>query len=87
MRTVRRLALIVTGFTLAHSLTLSLAALNIFSPPARLIEPAIALSIVQSESPHWTGGELLVAAATGIAALIGFVAWARIACRRTTSST
>lgn len=43
---VRRLALIVTGFTVAHSLTLSLAALNLVTPPARLIEPAIALSIV-----------------------------------------
>jgi hydrogenase/urease accessory protein HupE len=43
---VRRLAIIVTGFTVAHSVTLSLAALNIFSPPARFIEPAIALSIV-----------------------------------------
>ncbi|HUL75388.1 MAG TPA: HupE/UreJ family protein [Vicinamibacterales bacterium] len=43
---IRRLALIVTGFTVAHSLTLALAALNIFSPPARVIEPAIALSIV-----------------------------------------
>ena len=29
-----------------HSITLSLAALNIFDPPARIIEPAIALSIV-----------------------------------------
>ena len=37
---------IVTAFTLAHSLTLSLAALNIFSPPSAIIEPAIALSIV-----------------------------------------
>ncbi len=43
---MRRLALIVTVFTVAHSLTLSLAALNIVSPPARVIEPAIALSIV-----------------------------------------
>jgi hydrogenase/urease accessory protein HupE len=43
---MRRLALIVTAFTLAHSVTLSLAALNIFSPPAYLVEPAIALSIV-----------------------------------------
>jgi hydrogenase/urease accessory protein HupE len=43
---VRRLLLIVTAFTLAHSLTLSLAALNLVTPPARLIEPAIALSIV-----------------------------------------
>jgi hypothetical protein len=37
---------VVTAFTVAHSITLSLAALNIVSPPARLIEPAIALSIV-----------------------------------------
>src|SRR5215468_9062734 len=37
---------IVTAFTLGHSLTLSLAALDVVSPPARLIEPAIALSIV-----------------------------------------
>jgi hydrogenase/urease accessory protein HupE len=43
---LRRLALIVTGFTVAHSLTLSLAALNLVTPPARLIEPAIALSII-----------------------------------------
>ena len=43
---IRRLAVIVTAFTIAHSITLSLAALNIVTPPARLIEPAIALSIV-----------------------------------------
>jgi hydrogenase/urease accessory protein HupE len=43
---MRQFALIVTAFTLAHSLTLSLAALDIVSPPTRLVEPAIALSIV-----------------------------------------
>ena len=43
---IRRLAIIVTGFTIAHTITLSLAALNIVTPPARIIEPAIALSIV-----------------------------------------
>jgi hydrogenase/urease accessory protein HupE len=43
---LRQLALIVTAFTIAHSLTLSLAALNLVSPPARIIEPAIALSII-----------------------------------------
>jgi hypothetical protein len=37
---------IVTAFTAGHSITLSLAALNIVTPPATLIEPAIALSIV-----------------------------------------
>ena len=44
--TVRQLLIVVTSFTIAHSITLSLAALNLVSPPARLIEPAIALSIV-----------------------------------------
>lgn len=43
---VRRLLFVVTSFTVAHSITLSLAALDIFTPPARIIEPAIALSIV-----------------------------------------
>ena len=43
--TMRQLLLVVTAFTIAHSITLSLAALNIFTPPARLIEPAIALSL------------------------------------------
>jgi hydrogenase/urease accessory protein HupE len=43
---IRKLAMVVTSFTIAHSVTLSLAALNIISPPARFIEPAIALSIV-----------------------------------------
>jgi hydrogenase/urease accessory protein HupE len=44
--TLGRLLLIVTGFTLAHSITLSLAALGLVSPPASVIEPAIALSII-----------------------------------------
>src|SRR5438046_6568099 len=43
---IRRLAMVVTAFTVAHSLTLSIAALDLFSPPARLVEPLIALSIV-----------------------------------------
>ena len=43
---IRKLAMVVTSFTIAHSVTLSLAALNILTPPARIIEPAIALSIV-----------------------------------------
>ena len=43
---IRRLLLVVSAFTVAHSITLSLAALNLVAPPARLIEPAIALSIV-----------------------------------------
>jgi hypothetical protein len=43
---LRQLVLVVTSFTVAHSITLSLAALNLLNPPAHIIEPAIALSIV-----------------------------------------
>ena len=43
---VLRLLGIVSAFTLGHSITLSLAALNLVAPPARIVEPAIALSIV-----------------------------------------
>jgi len=44
--TIRQLLLVVTAFTIAHSITLSLAALNMVIAPAGLIEPAIALSVV-----------------------------------------
>ncbi|MET4389212.1 hydrogenase/urease accessory protein HupE [Bradyrhizobium sp. F1.4.3] len=37
---------IVTAFTVAHSITLSLAALNLVVIPSRIVEPAIAASIV-----------------------------------------
>ncbi|HET7219889.1 MAG TPA: HupE/UreJ family protein [Vicinamibacterales bacterium] len=43
---VPRLLGIVTAFTLGHSVTLALATLQIVEPPSRIIEPAIALSIV-----------------------------------------
>ncbi len=43
---LRRLALIVTAFTVGHSITLSLAALDILSPSPQFIEPLIALTIV-----------------------------------------
>ncbi len=43
---VQRLLKIVTAFTAAHSVTLALATLGLVSPPARLVEPLIALSIV-----------------------------------------
>ena len=37
---------VVTAFTVAHSITLSLAALGVVSLPSRLVESAIALSVV-----------------------------------------
>ena len=44
--TPRRLLGVVTAFTLAHSITLCLATFGILTPPASLVEPVIALSIV-----------------------------------------
>src|SRR5262249_30813916 len=41
----RSLVGVVSAFTLAHSITLALAALSVFAPSPRIVEPAIALSI------------------------------------------
>ena len=54
-----RLLAIVTAFTLGHSVTLALATLQIVEPPARIIEPAIALSIV------YVGADNLLTGAKG----------------------
>jgi hydrogenase/urease accessory protein HupE len=54
-----RLLAIVTAFTLGHSVTLALATLQIVDPPARVIEPAIALSIV------YVGADNLLAGTKG----------------------
>ena len=42
---LRAMLLIVTGFTVAHSITLSAAALGLFTLPPTIVEPAIAASI------------------------------------------
>ena len=45
-RTLRRLFLVITAFTLAHSITLGMAATNVIRVPSRPVEALIALSIV-----------------------------------------
>jgi hydrogenase/urease accessory protein HupE len=42
---LRALLSVVTAFTIAHSITLALAVLNVWAPSSRIVEPAIALSI------------------------------------------
>lgn len=54
---LKRLAIIVTSFTIGHSVTLSLAATGTFMPPAWLIEPLIALSIVVVGADNLLRGE------------------------------
>jgi HupE / UreJ protein len=67
-----RLLKIVTAFTLAHSITLALAALEIVNPPSRIIEPAIALSIIVVGAENLLGGGRRDFRA-GIAFAFGFV--------------
>jgi hydrogenase/urease accessory protein HupE len=43
---VRSLLPVVTAFTVAHSITLGVAVLGLWTPPSSIVEPAIALSIV-----------------------------------------
>jgi hydrogenase/urease accessory protein HupE len=43
---LRRLLVVVTSFTVAHSITLGLASLSVVSLPSRWVESAIALSII-----------------------------------------
>ncbi len=45
-RRLKPMLLVITGFTAAHSLTLALAALNLMAISPRIIEPAIAASII-----------------------------------------
>jgi len=55
---VGRLLRIITAFTVAHSITLCLATFEILSPPANLVEPVIALSIVVVGIHAFLGNEL-----------------------------
>lgn len=67
---------IVTGFTVAHSITLSLAALGILQVPSRLVESSIALSVVLAAAnnvyPLVLGRRWLVAFGFGLIHGFGF---------------
>ena len=67
---------IVTFFTIAHSITLCLAAFNIISLPSRLIESIIAISIalaaIHNIYPRFSGKEWLIAFVFGLFHGFGF---------------
>src|SRR6266571_1816285 len=67
---------IVTSFTVAHSITLSLAALGVISLPSRLVESAIATSVVlaalNNVFPRVHGRRWMVAFAFGLIHGFGF---------------
>jgi hydrogenase/urease accessory protein HupE len=56
---IKQLLIVVCAFTIAHSITLSLAALRLVIPPANAVEPAIALSVV------YVGADNLLVSAGG----------------------
>jgi hypothetical protein len=66
----------VTGFTVAHSITLSLAALGVVSLPSRWVESAIALSVVlaalNNVFPVFHGRRWIVAFCFGLIHGFGF---------------
>ncbi|MBO9522116.1 MAG: HupE/UreJ family protein [Nocardioidaceae bacterium] len=51
-RRLREVVLAATTFTVAHSVTFILAALGVVSPPGRIVEPTIALSIAAVAGFH-----------------------------------
>lgn len=67
---------VVTAFTVAHSITLSLAALSVITLPSRLVESTIALSVVLAAlnnlKPVVTGQRWAVAFAFGLIHGFGF---------------
>jgi hypothetical protein len=68
---------IVTGFTIAHSITLSLAALGVVDVPGRIVEPLIAATIVWVAlenllAPAQTRWRWLIAAVFGLVHGLGF---------------
>jgi len=68
---------IVTGFTIAHSITLSLASLGLVEVPSRIVEPLIAVTIiwVAVENLVFPGGarwRWLIAAVFGLVHGLGF---------------
>lgn len=69
---------IVTAFTIGHSLTLSLAALNLVNVPSRPVEVLIAVSIfvsaVHSWRPVFSGKEAWIAASFGLIHGLGLAA-------------
>jgi hypothetical protein len=69
---------VVTAFTVAHSITLSLAALGVVSLPSRLVESAIAASVVlaalNNVRPVVFGGRWVIAFVFGLIHGFGFAA-------------
>jgi hydrogenase/urease accessory protein HupE len=70
---LRDVLIVATGFTVAHSLTLALAATGVFRAPSSIVEPLIALSIVLVAVENRLGGAVSVERRTATAFAFGLV--------------
>jgi len=72
----RKLLGVITAFTLAHTVTLILSALDVFSLPPQVVEPSIAASILwmagENAYAQWSGREALVEGWRRILLTFGF---------------
>lgn len=76
-RDLRSILTVITCFTIAHSITLGLAALDVVQLPARIVEPLIAASIayvgfenlIRGDAPKW---RWLIAFSSGLVHGLGF---------------
>ena len=76
-RNLRSILTVITCFTVAHSITLALATLDIVRLPGRIVEPLIAASIayvgienlIRGDAPKWRG---LIAFSFGLVHGLGF---------------
>jgi hypothetical protein len=75
-RSLRSLLILVTSFTLAHSITLGLAALGVFRLPSSIVEPLIAASIVwvavENLFPRFSRGRPVIVFGFGLLHGLGF---------------
>lgn len=73
---LRRLVWVITAFTAAHSITLALSTMQLWAPPAEIVEPAIAASICMAAMWNlWmrrVHGSALLAFAFGLLHGFGF---------------
>lgn len=75
---IRRVAWVVTAFTLGHTVTLVLGSTGLLSPPVARVEQAVALTVavaaVHAWRPLWRGGELWMALVFGLVHGLAFSA-------------
>lgn len=72
-RHIKRLLILVTAFTVGHSLTLALAATGVVHVSARIVEPLIIVTIVVTMILNFVKGRRVEIAKYGLTLLFGLI--------------